>query len=89
MISIAIREGVQVVDATDTLQAFHMTGADGSYAGHRKQDGAALHNTGMFQQRDVTGCIFTSCAHYRTVWQLNGPRQGAGRGWVRRLCIGA
>ena len=69
-----------MVDATDTLQAFHMTGADGSYAGHRKQDGAALHNTGLFQQRDGTGCIFTSCAHYRTVWQLNGPRQGAGRG---------
>jgi hypothetical protein len=50
LIGHARRAGTVVIDATNTIHAFHQTGSDGNKAGHKRQAGVKEHNQNLWRQ---------------------------------------
>lgn len=50
MPAMANKYGVDMVDATDTIHAFHQTGPDGNSAGHRRSEGPKKHNKDLWHR---------------------------------------
>lgn len=65
----AIDAGMTVIDVTETVHAFHQSGAeDGNYAGFRgRSDQARLHNEQLWAH-DVNKCGHVDCAQFKSTW---------------------
>lgn len=50
MPALANKYGVMMVDATDTIHAFHQTGPDGNKAGHVRKKEPMDHNTRLWNR---------------------------------------
>ena len=50
LIGHARRAGTVVIDATNTIHAFHQTGNEGNKAGHNRQPGVKEHNQNLWKQ---------------------------------------
>lgn len=48
--------GLTVVDATDTIHAFHQTGSDGNGAGHIRPEAVKAHNVDLWKTLGRGGC---------------------------------
>lgn len=84
LIGHARRAGTVVIDATNTIHAFHQTGSDGNKAGHVRQAGVKEHNQNLWNQdgfkngpqRDRAsdklvrppGCVDIGCFTHSTIF---------------------
>ena len=72
----ARRAGLAMIDATNTIHAFHQTDEAGNAAGHKRAKRTMAHNQELFRstiswKRD---CVVTTCAQYTVDWEFDTAR---------------
>ena len=73
MPALANKHGVTMVDATDTIHAFHQTGPDGNGAGHIRSKAPKDHNWRLWIKYAPSSVVVHHCHSLRaSPWQACG-----------------
>ena len=73
MPALANTYGVTMVDATDTIHAFHQTGPDGNKAGHKRSKAPKDHNWRLWTKYAPSSVVAHHCQSlWASPWQTRG-----------------